>query len=435
MKEFKFTNFLWLGLALTFPFFTHEYVRYVSGSIKLAIPMFYIGFLLLLNLFLIFKTKGKLPDPFHKMGYLFSFILFAFLVWHVLSLVFFDANPSQLTHIIKIVIGYALMLGVVLFFPKDKAFIEKFWCVTIWASAISMGVFLYRSYFIFHSPFLMNNWEYITRSGRNQLTWYLAFILPIAIASLWDSRKFFINFIPILILAVSLFYAGSRSAVVSVACGVLTIIFTKIIQESGKSIAKNLAAVVLLGLLGIGSWFLIIENVDDPEMATRFQTMAPGNVSHLKEDDRWGLLQRGLKQFSSSPFVGIGLGNASTLNSTDSRDSHNDFLKLLTELGMPGFALFLLIILCVFLRLWPPKINESGQIPWVFVGGWGATVSVIVSLLFINAYEVPLFWIFLGLVFVGREIEIDSWNRKPLDEAPSSANGFTQLKVSRGRPF
>jgi len=69
------------------------------------------------------------------------------------------------------------------------------------------------------------------------------------------------------------------------------------------------------------------------------------------------------------------------------------------------------------------------------VGGWGATVSVIVSLLFINAYEVPLFWIFLGLVFVGREIEIDSWNRKPLDEAPSSANGFTQLKVSRGRPF
>jgi O-antigen ligase len=434
-QQNKFINFLWLALAVSLPFFSHRYIRFEVGPLKAPIPLILIGVLFVAHFFLSMKLKNKLADPFSKLGYLLSGVLLAFVTWHFLSLAFFEADSLAFASVVKLLIGYFVLYVVVLFFPRDQVLLENFWCVVFGASAIGMGIFIYHYYVDFNSSFLSNNWEFKTRAGRNQLTWYLSFVLPFAVSSLWDSKKRYINLISVLVLFVALFYAGSRSALISIVLGLMFMLFLKIFFEGAKSMKKIIPFVLFAGVFLSGAWFVIVQYVDNPEMITRFETITPGQISNLEEDSRFALIQRGLNHFYSAPLTGIGLGQSSIKGTFDFHSTHNDYLLLLAELGIPGLMIFGAILLCLFLKLYPLKLNESGQVSWVFLGALSSLLSVTVSLFFINAYQVSLLWIYFGLILVGREIENNPKYGRNRVEKTSPATGFSSANFPSERPL
>ncbi len=432
-QESKFLKFLWYGLAISFPAFCHQYFRLETGPLKASIPLFFMGAISVTYAVLLLKSKTKFPDPLGNLGYLLSGLLLFFLSWHFLSLAFFDADALGYPIVAKLIMGYFFMFVVLLSFPIDRVFLENFWCVVFLASAIVMGIFIYQYYVVFNSPFLSNNWEFKTREGRNQLTWYLIFILPLVVSSLWGSRHKKLNLLSSLVLFVALFYAGSRSALISVVLGIIFMVFLKVLFEGAKSLKKVVPFVVIACLVATGAWFVIVLNVDNAEMVTRFETLAPGQISNLAEDSRYALLQRGLDHFYSAPFTGIGLGQSGVKGTFDFHSTHNDYLLLLAELGIPGLFMFFAIVICIFFKLWPKKLMKSGQVSWVFLAGLSSFFSVSISLFFINAYETPLIWIYIGLILVGSRIENSPQIEDNQTEKSSPATGFSSAEFTSER--
>jgi len=395
---------LWMGFAITFPLFSIKYFRYDNDGlgIHIAWPMLILCVIIVIELLISMVGTGAFPDFFHKTGSLLTALLVLFLLWHIVSLVFFDGSTTGLKDIIKMALGFFCMYGVAVFFPDDKSFYEKFWIIVIWGSALVISVFIYRYAFVFKSSFLSNIWEYKTREGRNHLTWYLTFIVPMAISYLLGARRKIISLLPLLILVVALVYSGGRGALLSIVAGLIFIVFVKICREGGEGLSKILPLLIGLSVIGLISITVINQFVEKPEFETRFDA----NSTDLKDDPRLALMEVGWKAFVSSPIYGIGVGNSDGLLVEDpGQETHNDYLAILVSLGLIGIFLFFGILGSILIKTWPIGFKNSGEIDWPYLGVYGTFFAIAVSLFLINAYTSTIFWIFIGLLLVGIDID------------------------------
>ena len=400
-------EWLWLLVAATFPFFAVEFFRLNDTQVlrvSFAAPMVVMALILAVGVAIaLVEGRGRSgPLISHPLGAPLFGVMFLFLIWHVVSLIRAEDFKWGLREVTKLAMGLAAFWIVLEFFPRDRRMLHRFWALGLWTSALLMAFLIYQYAFVFVRPFLGNSIDEASRAGRNLLTWYLVFILPCAVTRFLESSRKPIDLVPLLVLTIAWVYAGSRGAWVSVVGGILVLLSLLISADPRRGLKVSLAVTCGLALAVVASWWILASSVDLEELEYGKRLAAlfdPDAAPELQSSgERIELMQIALDSFMNAPLLGAGLMNSS---SQSELVTHNDYLAILADMGLPGFAMFAGILGIVLVLLF----RGTKGLDWVVLGTRASLAGVIVSLCFINAYTNMIFWIFLGLAVVVSETE------------------------------
>lgn len=168
------------------------------------------------------------------------------------------------------------------------------------------------------------------------------------------------------IMTASVFLSGSRGGMLSITVEILVLLLVIAFRQHNRKTAWPIAAflVVLVGLLlWLGGSVLI----------GRIATMPTKSRTDLSTSLRLAINHDAMRMFYSRPILGWGLGNFATaypqfrsFYTNDLVDqAHNDYLQLLVETGILGFATMLWFIFSMYryaipkLRNWDHDVNGS----------------------------------------------------------------------------
>ena len=191
-------------------------------------------------------------------------------------------------------------------------------------------------------------------------------------------RLFFYKFslsivfaIPEIILVAS---SGSRKALTIVAVGVVLVL---LFRFSSKNILKTILRYIVIALICAVCALIVLQLPMFSGILERMDGLiamltGKGEVDHsawLREQ----YILAGLKQFTKTPILGIGIANSNFITTmVEGKDTylHNNFVELLACGGLVGFAIYYYIILWPLVKLW--KGRKKGD---------PCTIAVIILLL------------------------------------------------------
>jgi O-antigen ligase len=107
------------------------------------------------------------------------------------------------------------------------------------------------------------------------------------------------------------------------------------------------------------------------------------------------LMEEAWDSFRRSPVWGFGLGSFSTLAS---RPSHNDYLRVMAEMGMIGILAYMSLLLVHLIGLAKLLWIQRQSPGWLEVGLLGMMLSMAIRLVFFNGDTFYVTWVVLGLV-------------------------------------
>ena len=410
----------WLILAVTLPLFAVEFLRYNNDAMRIhiAVPMFVVG--LIVGAGLLAHASTRLPGHrvvlMRGMARHLPVLALLFLVWFAFEAIRADNQALATREVVKIGLGMLSLWAVIALFPPERRFLERFWRLVIWASAALMAFLLYRSVLVLESDYLVSQLGEQTRAGRNQTMWYLVFVLPYAVAYLWYARNKVIAGLPLFVLIVAWIYAGSRGSWIAATVGILVMVF--FVGRERQGFKRVTAFVIVVGAVGVLGWWALSTYIPSGylESCDRFLYLFnPSDYPELTSyGNRWAFIKGGWDCFQTSPLIGLGLTNIQGCAGT----VHNDYVRIFTDLGVIGGVLFVGILATIWVNVWPraPRDRLEGM-SWVSLGTRGSLVGVLVSLIFLNnAYTVTLFWLFLGLALISKQIEGHQREATPMPE-------------------
>ncbi len=237
---------------------------------------------------------------------------------------------------------------------------------------------------------------------------YFAISLVVAaiLAFTWRSAWIACLVLPPVLLAFAL--AQSRSAIAGVAIVLLAVWLRPILRARKLVRGALLSAAVLLSLLGI--WRAV-------------RTSHAGTSVAL--DIRVELAQVALRMTRDQPVFGVGVGRFVTVSrryisahaaalyafAPAGQNAHNNFLQVMAELGLPGFFLFLWLVIP---PAWPPRREDPGSPPSSALAFSAGIAAFLVSALFghplLIAEVAAMFFLTLGIAGgLRRAPERDMW--------------------------
>ncbi len=396
---------LWLLFAATCPLFAVSLLRLDAGFfLPVPLPLLVLGLIAAIHITTrLARRGGAEPQRDHPSRTTFLLILvgvlcFVLFVWQLYSAGKAKETSYALTEVQKIAVGMVCFLLLVAAFPRDERFLAKFFGVMIWAAAGLMAVLIYQYAVVFGSPYLGSGMDEASEQDKNQLAWNLAFLMPLAIAQISLSKKKALAAPPVCTLIVAWIYVGSRGGWLSATVGIFVAaaILASRDQKAMARLAAMFTGIAVLGLLG--GWVLVqVLDVAPDYLASRLGSIDPASEQFGESTAlRVELLRNAFDAFEASPVTGVGLTNVRKQGYV----THNDYVALLSETGVVGLALFLSVGAAVW-QFVHPKRAEGGQPtmePWALSGIRGSFVAMGISLLFINAWTTPAFWVFSGLV-------------------------------------
>ncbi len=241
------------------------------------------------------------------------------------------------------------------------------------------------------------------------MAWYLANFVR------WAPRWRFLQlvnyaYLPATLLAILL--TGSRGTLVA-SLPALGFIVLSLIRLSPRS--RMVALAVLL--VGVTLIPFVIPPDTLERIATTGDSIAQGDFGGRREI--WAI---GYKLFAQSPLIGIGSG---TFSETAGRSAHNVYLSVITDVGLIGLGLLLLLI--VF------ALGDAIQQPLWWALMWLSTLMVLGLGSMVHTWEQrKQSWLMLTLVVIGAEL----WARRkqrPVAEArnlESPTNNHQQLTTN-----
>ncbi|MFI5251666.1 MAG: O-antigen ligase family protein [Bacteroidota bacterium] len=264
---------------------------------------------------------------------------------------------------------------------------------------------------------ISNQQEYFSTFGNSTyFAGYLVMILPVAIATLinisgWNRTKF-----ALMILVISILYllvmTESRSAWIGalVSMGLFFLI----------NYSKSSIRWMFLGGLcaaAIATYFLF------PELIQRRLSTISLNNPESSLARRLFFYEGAIRAFLASPVIGNGVGNFSIVlpkfRSTNywmfkSEDivphAHNEYLEILSETGIIGFTVFIIILVLTFKSIGRFVKNQSGERRTLLIGYLGSLIGVLIDNMgSLNLRTIPVimgFWMFLALALRTSEIKI-----------------------------
>jgi O-antigen ligase len=139
---------------------------------------------------------------------------------------------------------------------------------------------------------------------------------------------------------------------------------------------RNLVALVLVALAGIGSWLFV------PESSWSRQPAIGTEITSGKLNKTTMISQIGWQLFRHAPFQGVGvgayapavehtLGSASAVSAMDTDwqaarlAAHNTFFSILVEQGISGFGLFVALLVVLVLSAW--ELTKIDRLFWLCI--------------------------------------------------------------------
>jgi len=148
----------------------------------------------------------------------------------------------------------------------------------------------------------------------------------------------------------TIFLSGSRGGMLAIAAELVILAALLIKQKRGLRTAIGLG-VFLAIVVGLLTW------VGGSELSRRIATVGPSH-SELSNDMRSYINRDGLRMFLKKPVVGWGLGTFPVVypqfrtfyTNFFVNQAHNDYLQLLVEMGLLGFATMIWFVVTVYTR-------------------------------------------------------------------------------------
>jgi O-antigen ligase len=409
MTTTPFLTACWYLLALTFPLFGVQFFRFNQSELRIhiALPMAVLAIIMAtagadfivrgMNGIEESKKNLTVPRRVLLLGY-------AFLGWHVVGLLLTDNYVLAFRELNKLALGLLCLNVMILFFPRDVRFLGRFWIIVVWSATALFGYLIYQSVG-FNTPYMVSEVDAESRAAKNQLAGMMVYVLPFAIG--YVSHKGAaalrpLQWIPAVVFSTALLYNGSRGGWVA-AAGSLLIVGT--LTGSANRVRRFIALMSVV-VVTITAAYVTLEYVLPVERLEYYDRLRymydPASVPELDTWNERGLrIRAALRVFSQSPIIGVGLGNTGDAMGTL---PHNDYLMILSDLGLVGMLLFGGIIFALMRPVMATRVD--GDYAWLQVAWRAGLVGELVFMLSMDRiYSTTLFWAFVGMALVASEIE------------------------------
>jgi O-antigen ligase len=338
------------SLALLLTWFAKQWVDHelVIHWNPLFLPMAGFGILVILQLAL--KTSAYWHDTFSGALLYCSYAMLCFLAGQVLI----RSSPARKIAVILTLFGFAvaalaLLQGIA---PNGKLY---------WIRQPRLGGWIYGPY--------VNHNHY---AGLMELL--VPIPLVICMTRFAQERERIAAGVAAAIMVGTLFLSGSRGGMLSIVTE-LTVLAVVVFRERRRlriAIGMGAFAIVLAGML---TW------LGGKELTTRVATISAESKTEISGGMRTSIDRDAIRMFRVKPVLGWGLGTFPTVypqfrsfyTNFFVNQAHNDYLQLLSEMGLLGFAVMVWYLAIVFWKALP-KIGT-----WTSDVSSAATLACILS--------------------------------------------------------
>jgi O-antigen ligase len=168
------------------------------------------------------------------------------------------------------------------------------------------------------------------------------------------------------VMAGTIFFSGSRGGMLAFIAELIVLGVVMIKMRRGTATAAGIGVFAIL-VVGLLIW---IGGVD---LTKRIATIGTETRQELSGGLRWSVNKDGLRMFAQKPILGWGLGTFPTVypqfrsfySNFFVNEAHDDYLQLLVETGVLGFAIMTWFLIALYrnalrkLRDWPNEINGT----------------------------------------------------------------------------
>jgi O-antigen ligase len=241
---------------------------------------------------------------------------------------------------------------------------------------------------------IRTNEVFATLTGPNQFAGFLALLLPLAVGSLIDSRRYALRGAAIALGLVGLALTGSLGGWVALGCGAATMAGLALTRTRGRGVAVAAGA----GAVGLAVLLLLVTPLLSA-VAARSHSM------HVR-----AVYWRATGPIiASAPILGVGLDNwqehyfqkKSELQQETTK-THNDYLQILAETGIAGFLAFAAILGLglrkALVRESTPQADPDPPSPWLVSGV--LALLMLLGLLLANDFLGRAIAIVLGVLWL-----------------------------------
>ena len=213
-------------------------------------------------------------------------------------------------------------------------------------------------------------WIYGPYVNHNHYAGLMEMLLPIPLVFAFSryahGRERWIAASAAAFMGATIFLSGSRGGMVAFALQIAVFLYFLSREKAAGRAAFLMAAFLVISLASI-AW------IGGSQVTARLSTISASKHSDLSNDIRFQINRDALHMFSQRPILGWGLGTFETVypqfrsfyTNLLVDKAHNDYLQLLAETGIVGFAVMLWFLISVFrralpkIRNWPSDVNGA----------------------------------------------------------------------------
>jgi O-antigen ligase len=212
----------------------------------------------------------------------------------------------------------------------------------------------------------MGGWIYGPYVNHNHYAGLMEMLIPIplvlALTKLASSKTRAAAAAAAAVMVGTIFLSGSRGGMLAIVTELTILAFLLIKQKQSLRTAIGVG-VFLAIVVGLLVW------IGGDEIAKRIATAGPSH-SELSSDIRFDINRDGFRMFLKKPVLGWGLGTfpvafpqfRTFYTNFFVNEAHNDYLQLLVEMGLLGFATMLWFLVTLYGRAFKKIKNWTGEV-------------------------------------------------------------------------
>jgi len=388
LKKSKLLFYLQIIIFSTIPLLSIRYFR--LNILKFSFPIFFIFVITGVGIFFFTKNYSRELRT-DKNTFIFIVLMILFTIYQILNgfrggitIKSIDESVKTFSSLIVFIFIFYVLKNTIYNEPNN---LIKLFKPVIFISTIILVVLIIRYFFHFNSKYLGIILEYRTETGKNQLALYLGMLFPVVLNTFLNKRNIY-TFIYLIVHLIALIYVDSRGVLL---CLFLSYMFTFIFLRK-QPIIQLITIFGLISILFFLSFYFVNNFSSVIKKMNSYNAIKDVHL-YKSNEMREILAIKSLYFFNSSPFFGIGtnkfLDQVGFVN-------HNSYLQILSEQGIFGFTIFLLLLLVIFVVIKNLSINCNRFERSIII----SSLVPIFYFLFINAYNLILIYIFWAVLFI-----------------------------------
>ena len=211
----------------------------------------------------------------------------------------------------------------------------------------------------------MGGWIYGPYVNHNHYAGLMEMLVPIplvlSLTRMASTRARAVAAAAAAVMVGTIFLSGSRGGMLAIVAELIILAVLLVKQKRGLRTAIGIG-VFLAIVVGLLTW------VGGVELSKRIASVGPSHLE-ISSDVRAYINRDGLKMFLKKPVLGWGLGAFPVVypqfrtfyTNFFVNQAHNDYLQLLVEMGLLGFAAMLWFLLTVYTRAIKKIANWTGE--------------------------------------------------------------------------